>query len=156
MEVRKDLPMLTSSKGVVNQRLWRARKRRNPHEGRPCGPNEGWGQGRCWERWPRLEQIALLTKPWPIQGDRQTTFPSFPSWSFPVSHLPSASTLTQPSSPALPKHIAPVPLRRAFWTALPREQAGRQPQLSCACVARGSALEPRWAPLGPLVGNLHR
>ena len=85
IEVRKDLPMLTCSKGVVNQRLWRTRKRRNSTWRKSLWSKWGWGQGRCGEGWPRPEQTALLTKPWPIQGDRQATFPSFPAWSFPVS-----------------------------------------------------------------------
>lgn len=72
------------------------------------------GRRRVRERWSRPGQTALIAA-WSIQGDGQATFPSFPPWSFPVSPSSFCSTLTQPSSPALGKHIGARTSRAAFF-----------------------------------------
>lgn len=48
IEVRKDLPMLTCSKGVANQHLWRARKRRNSTWRKSMWSKWGLGAGAVW------------------------------------------------------------------------------------------------------------
>lgn len=123
-------------KGVANQHLWKAERGETPHEGKSMWSKWGWGQERCEERWGRdLSRRCTLNESVINPRRRASYLPSFP-WSFPVS--PSSFCLYSDSALLLlwGKRRARTS-RAAFWAALPREQAGRQPQLWCACVARG-------------------
>lgn len=125
MEVRKELPLLTCSKGVLNQQLWRLRKWEIPHEGSPHLEGSKWGRWwwvGCGEAEQRTGPNRTLKNQSRLQEGEQTAPPHFPRLSQPPQPPPCSLLLTsllQPSSPALLKHIARA-ARGSTCVLLPR------------------------------------